>query len=37
MPASDGFGINYYPTGNPIGSNINKFPNGFVDNIQYFS
>ena len=37
MPASDGFGINYYPTGNPVGSNINKFPNGFVDNIQYFS
>ena len=36
-PKNDGFGVNYYPTGNPIGSNNNKFPNGFVDSIQYFS
>jgi hypothetical protein len=36
-PKNDPFGINYYPTGNPIGSNNNKFPNGFVDQIQYFS
>lgn len=37
QPDSDGFGINYYPTGNPVGSDLNKFPNGFVDQIQYFS
>jgi len=37
MPNADGFGTNYYPTGNPIGSNTNKFPNGFIDKIQYFS
>jgi len=37
MPTSDAFGNNYYPTGFPVGSNINKFPNGFVDKIQYFS
>jgi hypothetical protein len=36
-PKNDAFGVNYYPTGNPIGSNNNKFPNGFVDQIQYFS
>ena len=36
-PKNDAFGVNYYPTGNPIGSNNNKFPNGFVDSIQYFS
>ncbi len=36
-PFSDGFSINYYPSGNPVGSNINKFPNGFVDKINYFS
>lgn len=36
-PLKDGFAANYYPTGNPIGSNINNFPNGFVDLIQYFS
>lgn len=36
-PAVDSFGVNYYPTGNPIGSNNNKFPNGFVDTIQYIS
>ena len=37
IPASDGFGVNYYPSGYPLGSNINNFPNGFVDKIQYFS
>lgn len=36
-PKNNQFGINYYPTGNPIGSNKDKFPNGFVDSIQYFS
>lgn len=36
-PTPDSFGVNYYPTGNPIGSNNNKFPNGFVDTIQYIS
>lgn len=35
-PANDSFGVNYYPTGNPIGSNTNKYPNGFVDQIQFF-
>ena len=37
MPFSDAFSNNYYPTGNPVGSNLNKFPNGFIDFIQYFS
>lgn len=37
QPARDGFGVNYYPTGNPIGSNKDKFPSGFVDQIQYIS
>lgn len=37
VPASDAFGNNYYPSGNPPGSNINQFPSGFVDSIQYFS
>ncbi len=37
QPDADGFGSNYYPTGNPIGSNLNKFPSGFIDQIQYFS
>ena len=36
-PINDAFGVDYYPTGNPIGSNINKFPNGFIDKIEYFS
>ncbi len=31
------FGNNYYPSGFPIGSNLNKFPNGFLDQIQFFS
>ena len=37
QPDSDGFSNNYYPTGFPVGSNLNKFPNGFVDQIQYIS
>ena len=37
VPAADGFGNNYYPTGNPIGSLTNQFPSGFLDNIQYIS
>jgi len=36
-PASNGLGSNYYPTGYPVGSNTNKFPSGFVDQIQYIS
>jgi hypothetical protein len=36
-PANDNLGINYYPTGNPVGTNTNKFPSGFVDQIQYIS
>ena len=36
-PVNNAFGVDYYPTGNPIGSNINKFPSGFIDQIQYFS
>ena len=36
-PSRDGIGVNYYPTGNPIGSQTNKFPSGFVDQIQYIS
>ena len=36
-PSTDGFGSNYYPTGFPVGSNTNKFPKGFVDQIQYIS
>lgn len=37
IPAGGSFGVNYYPSGNPVGSGINKFPNGFIDFIQYFS
>lgn len=37
QPLGDGFGVNYYPTGNPPGSQTNKFPNGFLDRIQFFS
>lgn len=37
IPKKDGLGTNYYPTGFPVGSNSNKFPNGFVDQIQLFS
>ena len=36
-PAPGPLGTNYYPTGYPIGSQTNKFPSGFVDQIQYFS
>ena len=36
-PKNDPFGVNYYPTGNPIGSQTNKWPSGFVDQIQYIS
>ena len=36
-PDRDGIGVNYYPTGNPIGSQTNKWPSGFVDQIQYIS
>ena len=36
-PARDPLSNNYYPTGYPIGSNTNKFPSGFVDQIQYIS
>jgi len=36
-PFNDAFGVNYYPTGNPIGSEMNKFPNGFIDMFSYFS
>lgn len=36
-PSNDGFGVNYYPTGNPIGSQNNKFPSGFIDQIQFIS
>lgn len=36
-PANDNLGVNYYPTGNPVGTNTNKFPSGFVDQIQYIS
>ena len=36
-PAQNGLGSNYYPTGYPVGSNTNKFPSGFVDQIQYIS
>lgn len=37
MPSRNTMGVNYYPTGYPIGSNINKYPNGYIDKIQYFS
>jgi len=37
QPARNGLGTNYYPTGFPIGSNTNKFPSGFIDQIQYIS
>ena len=36
-PAPGPLGTNYYPTGYPIGSQTNKFPSGFIDNINYFS
>lgn len=36
-PTPDPMGVNYYPTGNPVGSQTNKFPSGFVDQIQYIS
>jgi hypothetical protein len=36
-PAPGPMGTNYYPTGYPIGSQTNKFPSGFIDNILYFS
>ena len=36
-PDNNGLGNNYYPTGYPIGSNTNKFPSGFIDQIQYIS
>ena len=36
-PDRDGIGVNYYPTGNPVGTNTNKWPSGFVDQIQYIS
>ena len=36
-PARDSYSSNYYPTGFPVGSNTNKFPNGFIDQIQYIS
>jgi hypothetical protein len=36
-PDRDNFGVNYYPTGYPVGTNTNKFPSGFVDQIQYIS
>ena len=37
IPKKDPFGTNYYPTGNPVGSKTNKFPNGFVDQIEFIS
>ena len=37
VPKSDPFGTNYYPSGDPVGSNTNKFPSGFVEQIQYIS
>jgi hypothetical protein len=36
-PTPGPLGTNYYPTGYPIGSQTNKFPSGFIDNILYFS
>ena len=36
-PAPGPMGTNYYPTGYPIGSQTNKFPSGFIDNIVYIS
>ena len=36
-PAPGPLGTNYYPTGYPIGSQTNKFPSGFIDNIIYSS
>ena len=36
-PAPGPLGTNYYPTGYPIGSQTNKFPSGFIDNILYTS
>lgn len=36
-PAPGPLGTNYYPTGYPIGSQTNKFPSGFIDNINYIS
>lgn len=37
IPKNNALGSNYYPTGNPVGTNTDKFPNGFVDQIQLFS
>jgi hypothetical protein len=36
-PNNNGLGSNYYPTGYPVGSNTNKYPSGFVDQIQIIS
>jgi hypothetical protein len=36
-PAPGPMGTNYYPTGYPVGSQTNKFPSGFIDNIIYIS
>jgi hypothetical protein len=36
-PKNNELGTNYYPTGYPVGSNTNKWPSGFVDQIQYIS
>lgn len=36
-PINGPLGSNYYPTGYPVGTNTNKFPSGFVDQIQYIS
>jgi hypothetical protein len=36
-PTPNPMGVNYYPTGYPIGSQTNKYPSGFVDQIQYIS
>lgn len=36
-PSTDGVLSNYFPTGYPVGSNNNKYPSGFVDQIQYIS
>ena len=36
-PDPSNLGSNYFPTGYPIGSQTNKFPSGFIDQIQYFS
>jgi hypothetical protein len=36
-PAPSTLGSNYFPTGYPVGSKTNKFPSGFIDQIQYIS